>query len=424
MLVDAQDQASPGAAAVPPQYEGFVDERSPSHLAGWVWNKADPAERVAYEVVETTAAGSRVLVRGVADAFGRGLVSIGVGDGRHAFVVFLLQPVAEAAQLSVRMQDADVTLPIAPLCTGRFEPVGHVAMDIVDNCNLRCPFCLYDYTGVRTTRFMDDATFESALRLLPYVTAGNFWLSCLHEPTLHPALLGFVDRVPPHYRDRIMYTTNLARRMPDAYFEQLAGSGLYNINISVESFEPELYERLRKGARFRIFMENWAKLVAACRTGANPPRLRYNMMAYRSNLAELPDLVERLLAEGCTYQVEIRYTFDEAHIPAAFKQAEYLEAAEWDWLAAQLAHHDPARVLLMRPPPAEVEAPPPSGLATTNVKPSYPLGMRIEHDGKLYLYSQAVGPDGRPQHTNHVVTNVKDIEEPADLIGQLLASMG
>jgi molybdenum cofactor biosynthesis enzyme MoaA len=58
-------------------------------------------------------------------------------------------------------------------------------MNIVDNCNLRCPFCLYDYVTTFRTNVMSDAVFEAALRLLPYVGPGHFWLSCLHEPILH-----------------------------------------------------------------------------------------------------------------------------------------------------------------------------------------------------------------------------------------------
>ena len=52
-------------------------------------------------------------------------------------------------------------------------------------------------------------------------------------------------------------------------------------------------------------------------------------MAYRSNLAELPALVETLLGQGLAWQVEIRHTFDEAHIPQAFRDAEYLTTEEY-----------------------------------------------------------------------------------------------
>jgi len=304
-------------------------------------------------------------------------------------------------------------------------------MDIVNNCNLRCPFCTFDYEGVRTTRFMSDETFEGALRLLPYVTEGNFWLSCLHEATIHPELLRFIDMVPREYRDRLMYTTNLAKRMPDAYFAQLGGSGMHHLNISVESLQPEVYERLRKGARFRIFGENWAKLLDACRAGPAPPRIRYNMMAYRSNLREIPGLVELLLAEKLAWQVEVRYTFDEPHIPDSFRQAEYLRDEDWTWLEAQLAHHDPQRVVLVLPPPEKrvvsepinrAPAPEPDADAPATPRPraSYPLGMRLDWDGALTVYSETIGPDGNLLHTDHARLNIEDVQDPRALVTDLL----
>ena len=411
--------------AAPPRFVGYVDERSPHHLAGWAWNEADPAERLGFEVLQ----GDTVIARGTADKPSAVLGKMGIGDARYAFRVLLDQPATDPAALQVRIMDTQTVLPLAPQLQTAFQPISHVAMDIVNNCNLRCPFCTYDYEGVRTTQLMSDGTFQAALRLLPYVTEGNFWLSCLHEATIHPELLRFIDMVPPEYRDRLMYTSNLAKRMPDAYFAQLGASGMHHLNISVESLQPELYERLRKGARFRIFQENWGKLLDACRAGPAPPRLRYNMMAYRSNLQEIPGLVELLLAEKLAWQVEVRYTFDAPHIPDAFRQAEYLRDEDWAWLAAQFAHHDPARVVLVLPPPgvqhvAEPAGPHVPGPAPAEPPvpqlPSYPLGMRMDWDGTLVVYSEAVGPDGVPQHTNHLQTNIADVTDPRALVADLL----
>ena len=246
-----------------------------------------------------------------------------------------------------------------------------------------------------------------------------------------------------------MYTTNLAKRMPDAYFAQLAASGMHHLNISVESLQPEIYERLRKGARHRVFQENWDKLLGACRNGPAPPRLRYNMMAYRSNLHELPGLVDLLFAEKLAWQVEVRYTFDEDHIPEPFRQSEYLRDAEWSWLEAQLAHHDPARLLLLTPPPdarsdgiAPRPAPPPVPPARTpagtapgvrhgpaDIRPlheaaatpaSYPFGMRMDWNGTLSVYSEGRRADGLPLHTTHLETGIEQVEDVGAMIADLM----
>ena len=398
---------------VAPAFVGYVDERSARHVAGWVWNVADPAERVAYEVVLAEPSGERVLARGEAGDWSATLQALDIGDAAHAFRVLFPSEVAEPERLTVRLARTGTPLQLAPALKTGFEPIGHVAMDVVDNCNLRCPFCVYDYSDVRRTQVMAETTFRSALRLLPYVGEGNFWLSCAHEATLHPDLPRLIAMIPRERRDRAMFTTNLAKPLSDAFFAVLGESGLHHLNVSLESLRPEIYERMRKGARFRVFEANWAKLLRACRAGPAPPRLRYNLLAYRSNLDELPGLVETLLAEKQAWQVEIRYTFDQLHIPQAFRDAEYLDDAGWRWLADRLAHHDPSRVLLMRPPEAAAEAPP-------SERPSYPLGMTLQWDGTLTVYSVVIGLDRRPRSTKHLITNVLDVADAAGMIAGLL----
>jgi MoaA/NifB/PqqE/SkfB family radical SAM enzyme len=290
-------------------------------------------------------------------------------------------------------------------------------MDIVNNCNLRCPFCVYDYANTRNTRVMSEATFDSALRLIPYVTDGNFWLSCLHEATMHPELMRFIDRIPLQWRRKVMYTTNLARPMPDAYFDALADSGLHHLNISLESLDPEIYERMRKGARWRIFAKNWDRLLQAIRAGSNPPRLRYNIMAYRSNLAEIPGLVKYLCDERLAWQVEVRHTFDVEHIPADFRDAEFLGDDGWAWLTEQLSAYSAEDVLLIPPPMPSAPPTQPQLAATVSSDPvpclvTRPLNIRMEWDGSLIVYGEWTGPTGKREHEQFVVTNVHRLRDP------------
>ena len=99
-----------------------------------------------------------------------------------------------------------------------------------------------------------------------------------------------------------------------------------------------------------------------------------------------------------------------------------------------MAHHDPARVVLVLPPPETREGPPaarppavaplaaapPVAAALGPQRPAYPLGMRMDWDGALVVYSEAVGPDGIPRHTNHLETNVAAVADPRAMIAGLL----
>jgi hypothetical protein len=352
--------------------QGFVDQRSTLHAAGWVRDRFNPGRRLAVEAVLQ----GQVIASGMADRFVLPLAQHHVGDAQYGFMLLFAAPLTAAERdLVIIRPRGGAPLPLSPKLVVDFELLSHAAVDIVNNCNLRCPFCLFDYSETKATRFMSEEVFVSALRLLPLVPEGGFWLSCLHEPSLHPNFLGLIELVPRDQRAKLMFTTNIAKRANDAYFQALAESGVFHINISIESRTPALYEKFRKGARFAIFQENWDRLIAAWRAAPAPPHLRYIIMAYRSNLAEIPELVRYLREERLAWHVEVRYTYDEPHIPADFKASEYLEPADWAWLQQQLGHYPADQVAVLTPdilPRESKAAARPSGAALLPEPPPAP----------------------------------------------------
>ena len=426
-------ELAPALVTTPPgfgPYQGFLDERSTRHVAGWVRDLSALERRVEIEIVTLVDGVERVLERCTADALVEDtLAALGDPLANYGFYRLFARELSEAERdaLFVRVAGAAHVLEQAPAMRAAYEPIHHIALDIVNNCNLRCPFCVYDYEGVNKTEFMTDETFDAFARLIPYVRDGNFWLSCLHEATMHPKLLDFIARVPLQYRRKIFFTTNLAKRMPEEYFAFLAGSGISHVNISIESMEPKLYERMRKGARHPIFMENWEKLLRHFAAAENPPKLRYNIMAYRSNLEEIPGLIRSLRTEKMAWQVEVRHTFSQTHIPIDFQRGEFLTSAEWKRLEEGLKEFPPAEVLQLWPPdgsgyevikekPAEGEA------QNTDIEKisidelrrlgiPRPFNLQASWDGSIKAYTEAL-----------LITYFKgNINEMADPLAELLA---
>jgi molybdenum cofactor biosynthesis enzyme MoaA len=303
--------------------------------------------------------------------------------------------------------------------------IEYIAADIVNNCNLRCPFCLVDYDQVKHTQLMDEKTFRALIRLAPAVPVGGFWLSCLHEPTLHPRLDEYLSWIPSDQRRKFWFTTNLARPLPDKLIASLARSGLHHINVSLDSFDEQLFAILRKHGRVSVFRNNLDRLVAEFRKTPGAPALRYITMAFRSNQKEIPGLVQWMNESGMAWEIEIRHTFNTSNIAEDFRRAHYMNDEEWEELRESLEALPYRNYTLALPPPdyseqapempanwfemVKVNAPPPP----TFVRP---LQLRARPDGRLHLSGQ-----------EHVFTaNVAEIEDPVryfeDLCGTAAAA--
>ena len=122
------------------------------------------------------------------------------------------------------------------------------------------------------TEVMSEAAFRSLVRLVKSVPDGQFYISCLHEPTLHPKLNTFLEIIPKDARHKVFFTTNLARPLKARDFESWARSGLHHINISLDTLDAERFAALRRFGRFDVFQANLDLLSAIFRqTPGAPP---------------------------------------------------------------------------------------------------------------------------------------------------------
>jgi molybdenum cofactor biosynthesis enzyme MoaA len=272
--------------------------------------------------------------------------------------------------------------------------IEYVAADIVNNCNLRCPFCLVDYEQVKSTNLMTEDTFKALIRLAPAVSEGGFWLSCLHEPTLHPKLGDFIQLIPLEQRRKFWFTTNLTRPLPDSLIETIATSGLHHINVSYDSANEELFAMLRKHGRLKQFRQNLDRLVAAFTRTPGAPSIRYITMAYRSNMGEIPAMVQWMNESGRAHEVEIRYTFNTANIAEEFRREQFLRPDDWTTLEDGLAAL-PYRNYVLSKPPANYGAEDPylpanwfEGVPPTpppHKSFARPMQLRVRPDGRVHL---------------------------------------
>jgi|GEM_PF-892689 len=308
-------------------YDGVLDSTDGGILRGWAVDSAREDRPVEVTLTLSTGWVAHVL----ADEFRPDLRASGLGSGRHGFSCHLPAAIRQSAKLpvvSAKITGTAFELQRSPAPIGEILPLQLVAGDVVSNCNLRCPFCIVDYEIVRGLNQMPIATLQKSLSLLPLVPDGNFWLSCMHEPTLHAAFTGLLEAVPNDLRRKISFTTNLCKRMDDDMLRCIAQSGVHSIRVSFDSMNPDLFAQLRKGGRFEVFIENLRRIASFSRAASRPTPLHIISMAFKDNAAEIPDLVQRCQDEFGAGIHEVRFMYYAPHL-ADWGPQHILSMDEW-----------------------------------------------------------------------------------------------
>jgi molybdenum cofactor biosynthesis enzyme MoaA len=311
------------------RYNGYLDTNDGWMALGWAYDSERP-----YEPVEVDfKVGNQHVCTLMADEFRPDLQIF--GNGRHGFSFGFPLEVNVGENLTAQIKGTNFVLKGSPMRQKNpRESIARIAGDIVNQCNLRCPFCIVDYTNFGSLSLMTSETFDRVLELLPITSKGNFWLSCLHEPTMHPQFIDFIERVPQRYRNRISFTTNLSKRLPPDMLERLADSGIHEIRVSLDTQCPELFSELRKKGKYRVFEQNLLALSAALRTSKQRPLLHLISMAFRDNYRELPELV-RVGRDLGADSHEIRYIYYVPHL-AGWGKDHILNTVEWAEMEALL----------------------------------------------------------------------------------------
>jgi cyclic pyranopterin phosphate synthase len=167
-----------------------------------------------------------------------------------------------------------------PAVDGLVDRFGRVATDLrvslTDRCNLRCSYCMPE-EGLAWLPKPTLLTDDEVIRLVRVavqslgVTEVRFTGG---EPLLRPGLLGIIDgaaKLAP--RPRLSLTTNgigLSRLAAP-----LAAAGLDRVNVSVDTLQPERFERLSRRRRLDEVLEG---LHAADAAGLRPVKLNAVLM--------------------------------------------------------------------------------------------------------------------------------------------------
>jgi len=168
-------------------------------------------------------------------------------------------------------------------------PLG-IQIEITTKCNLRCKMC--PNRGFGDFKMVDIPidTYASVLRQsLPEIEYVYMW--GVGEPTSHPKFLEMV-RMAKQFGLKISFSTNgtfLNKNMA----EKIVKWGVDEIIFSIDSADPKLYNKIRKGAKFDKVIDNLRTLLKIKKErDAKVPNVSITCSLMKINLDEMPKLVE------------------------------------------------------------------------------------------------------------------------------------
>lgn len=153
--------------------------------------------------------------------------------------------------------------------------VDYLRISLIDRCNFRCQYCMPEEVELDYILRQELLTNEELLTLLRevFIPVGfrKFRLTG-GEPLLRPGVVDLVRAIAslPQTQD-LAITTNaflLAGMAQDLY-----DAGLRRINISLDSLEPETFDKIIGNRGRSRWQQTWEGIQAAHRVGFDPLKL-------------------------------------------------------------------------------------------------------------------------------------------------------
>ena len=173
------------------------------------------------------------------------------------------------------------------------NPVDYLRISLIDRCNFRCLYCMPEGSDLDYVLQQQLLTHSELLTLLRevFIPVGftKFRLTG-GEPLLRPGVVELVGAIAsmPETQDLSMTTNGF---LLAGMAENLYKAGLRRINISLDSLEPETFDKII-GSRGRSrWMQVWQGIQAAYQAGFDP--LKLNVVVIPGvNDGEILDLAE------------------------------------------------------------------------------------------------------------------------------------
>ncbi|WP_414624407.1 GTP 3',8-cyclase MoaA [Calothrix sp. CCY 0018] len=169
--------------------------------------------------------------------------------------------------------------------------IDYLRISLIDRCNFRCHYCVPEGAKLDYLLQQELLSYQELLNLLKevFIPLGftKFRLTG-GEPLLRPGVVDFVGEVASLSGcDDLAMTTN--GFLLDKLAKPLYDAGLRRINISLDSLNPEIFDKMIGNGGKSRWQQTWQGIQTAYEVGFNP--LKLNVVIIRGvNDSEILDL--------------------------------------------------------------------------------------------------------------------------------------
>lgn len=169
-------------------------------------------------------------------------------------------------------------------------------VELSTNCNFDCLHCFRRAARNFELCDMNFETFERVLNEAREAGVSKIVLSGWGEPTSNPNFIEMVEKAKS-MGFQVALNTNGSTLEHDA--EELVRIGLDEIFVSIDAFEPHLYEFIRKPGEFPGLSRGLRKLFKAkISNGGSKPEVTAIFTITRLNVKEIPKALDFAKANG------------------------------------------------------------------------------------------------------------------------------
>lgn len=182
-----------------------------------------------------------------------------------------------------------------PLVDSFGRQITYLRLSVTDRCDLRCTYCMAETMSFLPRK--DLLTLEELDRLASAFVARGVRKIRLTggEPLVRRNLMSLVEALSRHLKtgalEELTLTTN--GTLLTKYADDLARLGVKRINVSLDSRDPELFQKLSRRA---VLPQVLRGIDAALEAGL---QVKINMVALKgANAAEIPDMMRWAHGKG------------------------------------------------------------------------------------------------------------------------------